>query len=166
MPQIVIEEVTPDHAEIIRLVEEQEVEVMARYATDDRGPGLTAGTPCLLARVDGVALGCVAVAPLHSGVGEIKRLYVSPEARGLGLSRRLMAEADALAVRLGHGTLRLETGTKQPEAVRLYETSGWTVIPNYGHYRDDPEVISMEKAVVPDRQGGLHEAPEASKLKP
>jgi GNAT superfamily N-acetyltransferase len=59
------------------------------------------------------------------GIGEIKRLWVVPARRGTGIARALMGEVEQLARRQGHAKLRLETGSRQPEAVALYETSGW-----------------------------------------
>jgi putative acetyltransferase len=73
--------------------------------------------------------------------GEIKRVYVVPEARGRGLSRLLMGTLLDLARGLGYTWLQLETGDVQPEAVGLYETSGWQRVANYGQYEDDPRSL-------------------------
>ncbi|WP_395242614.1 GNAT family N-acetyltransferase [Agromyces sp. MMS24-K17] len=144
----VISRVGDDDAGFRALVAAQEAEVRERYATEVTGPGIAPGTPALVAYVDGDPVGCVAVGRLDATTGEVKRLFVAAEARGLGLSRALMARVEALAAEVGYSALRLETGSKQPEAVRLYETSGWRRIPNYGYFRDDPEVISMEKPLA------------------
>lgn len=79
-------------------------------------------------------LGCVG---LKGGVGyaEIKRLWVSPDARGMGLARRLMAAAEDEARALGIGLLRLDTNSLLPEAVALYRATGWDEI---ARFNDDP----------------------------
>lgn len=84
----------------------------------------------LLARADGAALGCVAVR-LRPDHAEMKRLWVAPESRGLGLARRLVTAAEDAARRLGAGVVRLDTNRALTEAVALYRALGYTEIPRY-----------------------------------
>jgi GNAT superfamily N-acetyltransferase len=63
-------------------------------------------------------------------------MYVAPAARGRGISRRLLAALEDAAARLGYRAIVLETGIRQQEAMALYESSGYTAIPNYGAYRE------------------------------
>ena len=58
-------------------------------------------------------------------IGEVKRLWVDPTCRGLGIGRSLMAALEAAAVDLGYRSLRLGTGFRQPEAQALYTRTGW-----------------------------------------
>lgn len=69
------------------------------------------------------------------GDAEIKRMYVTPEARGLGLARRILAALEDDAREAGRLRMVLETGTKQPEAIALYTSSGYTPCTKFGHYR-------------------------------
>jgi ribosomal protein S18 acetylase RimI-like enzyme len=69
---------------------------------------------------------------------EIKRMYVAPAARGRGLARTMLAHLEQTAAATGFGAMILETGTAQPEAMALYESSGYTRIPSFGHYKDEP----------------------------
>lgn len=69
---------------------------------------------------------------------EVKRMYVAPAARGLGLARRVLAHLEADAASYGAEVVVLETGTPQPEAMALYESSGYTRIPGFGFYQDSP----------------------------
>ncbi len=71
----------------------------------------------------------------RSGIAEIKRMYVAPQARRRGVARALLGALEADAHRLGYRGLILETGTRQPEAMALYESSGWSITPRYGAYR-------------------------------
>ena len=140
---------TGDDREVALLVAAQEAEVMAAYGVDDAGPGLAADTLCLVARLDARPVGCVALGHLIHSVGEIKRLYVVPDARGLQVGRLLLRGAEELAASRGYQLLRLETGTRQPEALRLYDSAGWSRSECYGYFKDDPTTICYEKTVHP-----------------
>jgi GNAT superfamily N-acetyltransferase len=81
----------------------------------------------------GPAVGIVALKPLAPGVGEVKRLYVVPAARGTGLGRVLLECAIDAACTLGHTHLRLDSHRASMEAaIRLYQRLGFVEIPAYG----------------------------------
>ncbi|WP_120007503.1 bifunctional helix-turn-helix transcriptional regulator/GNAT family N-acetyltransferase [Teichococcus vastitatis] len=84
---------------------------------------------------DGLPLGCVGLKGSGGEVAEIKRLWVSPAARGLGLGRQLMEAVEQAARTLSIRVLRLDTNSALSEALRLYRRSGWTEI---GRFNDDP----------------------------
>ncbi|MFG2023176.1 GNAT family N-acetyltransferase [Streptomyces sp. NPDC048825] len=69
------------------------------------------------------------------GDAEIKRMYVIEEARGNGLARRILAALEDDARAAGRTRMVLETGTKQPEAIALYTSSGYEPCAKFGHYR-------------------------------
>jgi GNAT superfamily N-acetyltransferase len=69
---------------------------------------------------------------------EVKRMYVVPQARGLGLARRMLAHLEATAAEAGARVMVLETGLRQPEAIALYESCGYTPVPGFGYYKDAP----------------------------
>ena len=97
----------------------------------------------------GNAVGCGAVV-MQPGYGEIKRVYVRPQARGQGLARRLMAALEAKAVEHGARTCMLETGPAQAEALALYERLGYRCRGPFGDYPADPHSLFMEKNVKED----------------
>ena len=70
---------------------------------------------------------------------EVKRMYVAPAARGLGVARRMLARLEESAAAADAEAMILETGTAQPEAMALYESSGYARIENFGHYRWSPQ---------------------------
>lgn len=72
------------------------------------------------------------------GDAEIKRMYVVPEARGLGLARRILAALEDDARAAGRTRMVLETGTMQPEAIGLYSSSGYELTEKFGLYRFEP----------------------------
>ena len=143
---LTIDETTQDDPDVARLVRELLVDIAVRYDSDEEGePSLQPSARFLLARRSGAPAGCVAVQDLAPGVGEVKRMYVAEEHRGRGVGRALLAAAEALALRRGFTTLRLETGDAQPEAVALYEATGWSRIEPYGYWKDEPSSICFEK---------------------
>lgn len=89
----------------------------------------------LVARSDGLPLGCVGLKGSGGGIAEIKRLWVAPSARGLGLARRLMQAAENAARELSVNVLRLDTNSALPEAQQLYRSTGWSEI---DRFNDDP----------------------------
>jgi putative acetyltransferase len=107
----------------------------------------------LVARVDGRVLGCGAVVSSGEGWAEIKRMFLSPSARGLKLGRRLLERIEAIARENSERCLRLETGVKQPEALALYRSAGFIEIAPFGAYRPDPLSLFMEKPITPRVRG-------------
>lgn len=89
----------------------------------------------LVARIAGKPVGCIGLRRIEPGIGEIKRLWVAEEARGLGLGQRLLDKTQAHAVRLGHHTLRLDTNRTLTEARALYLKNGYAEVPAFN---DDP----------------------------
>jgi putative acetyltransferase len=102
----------------------------------------------LVARIDGRAVGCGALRPLELGVGEVKRMYVRPAFRGRGVARQVLAALESVARARGYLTLRLETGTRQPEAIGLYRPAGYAEIPCFGAYGGDRFSICFEKRLA------------------
>jgi len=95
----------------------------------------------VVARSEGRPIGCGALRRLPGGdpaVGEIKRMYIVPAARGRGAARTLLAHLVAIARELELRSLVLETGTRQPEAIALYLREGWVPLAPYGEYRQEP----------------------------
>ncbi len=107
------------------------------------------GVAFFAARQDGRVLGIGAIVERREVDGtpycEIKRMYVAPAARGLGLGRRLMQMLEAHAAELVLCCIRLETGVKQPEAIGLYRAFGYSEIGPFGAYSADPVSVFMEK---------------------
>jgi len=89
----------------------------------------------LVAMSDGLPIGCVGLEGTEGEMAEIKRLWVTPSARGLGVGRRLMDAAENAARRLSIKTLRLDTNRALREALQLYRSTGWSEI---DRFNDDP----------------------------
>lgn len=114
------------------------------FALDFSGPG----SAFVVARQNGRAVGCGAIRPLAPGVAEVKRIFVEPEVRHLGIGREIISVLETVARDLGYTALQLETGLRQPAAIRLYEKAGYQRIPVYGQYRDDPLSVCFGKVLA------------------
>jgi len=99
----------------------------------------------LIASSGGRPVGCGAVRRIEARTGEIKRMYVSPDARGRGIGRAVLAALEAEARTLGIARLVLETGLRQGEALALYEGAGFSRIPPFGEYVNSPLSVCMAK---------------------
>jgi GNAT superfamily N-acetyltransferase len=152
-----IDAVGYDHPDAARLIEEVQQEYMVRYGGRDDSPADPAefappGGFFLVGYLGGVGVVCGGWRAHGPDVGtgasadaEIKRMYVTPAARNRGLARRMLAELERTARAAGYHRVILETGSKQPEAVGLYRSSGYTEIPAYGYYAGSPHSMHLAK---------------------
>ena len=99
----------------------------------------------LVAYIGAVPLGCGAIRRLDPETAEVKRMYVTPGARGRGIGRRVLDQLEREARALGVRKLVLETGAKQPEALALYARAGFARIPVFGEYLGSDASICMGK---------------------
>jgi putative acetyltransferase len=131
----------------------QQTEISVRYGVPDSEPGPkpTANdiTVFFIAFDGSVAVGCGGLRQLDPVHGEIKRMYVVPERRGTGISVAMLAVLENEARGRGWQRLVLETGDRQPDAIRLYEREGYTRIPNFGYYAESELSLCYEKALAP-----------------
>jgi putative acetyltransferase len=131
---------SPDGA---RLRTAQRDELDARYGSDDHEPGEppsaeSVGVFVVARDPGGAAIGCGGLRFLPDGTAEIKRMYVDPAARGTGVATRILRVLEDHARRRDVGTLLLETGTAQPEAIRFYQREGYHRIDGFGPYAGQP----------------------------
>jgi DNA-binding MarR family transcriptional regulator len=89
----------------------------------------------LLARLHGRPIGCGAVKLHGGGAAEVKRMWVAPEARGLGVGRRLLTELERAASTRGATAARLETNRSLGEALSLYRSAGYVEVPAFNEER-------------------------------
>jgi putative acetyltransferase len=141
-----------DSPDVQALCVAQQTEMHGIYGEADIGPTREGpmfvppeGIFLVLRDDGGRAVGCGGVARFDAARGEVKRMYVVPEARGLGLGRRLLEELEAQARALGYTSVVLETGDRQPEALGLYESSGYERIPCYPPYDTRELSLCFEK---------------------
>ena len=104
--------------------------------------------PFFIIRANGTPVGCGGVKLFGTDYGEIKRMYVRPEFRGLGFAKLMLNHLAEYARNHGITKLRLETGIAQREAIALYERSGFRSIPPFGEYKPDPLSRFYEKQIA------------------
>ena len=147
--EVVITPVSPSSRDALELIEALDGELLRRY------PGAviegllpedaTDRLVFLVARMGNRPVACGAVRELDTATGEIKRMFVRPEHRGQGVARAILAALEARAAELGYSSLRIETGSRQPEAVGLYASAGYVAIPPFGKYAGSPYSHCFEK---------------------
>ncbi len=101
----------------------------------------------VLAYDEGQPAASGAIKEYEPGTMEVKRMFTLPASRGKGIAARVLAELETWAVELNYSKCVLETGKKQPEAIRLYEKSGYKRIPNYGQYAGVENSVCFEKTL-------------------
>jgi putative acetyltransferase len=98
-----------------------------------------------VARLDGEAVGCVALVIMDDNAAELKRMIVLPEARGRGIGSSLLSHAERAAVVEGTTLIRLETGPRSGEALNLYRHHGYRECGAFGSYKEGPHSFFLEK---------------------
>ena len=142
-----------DSADVTALTEAQQAEMRRRYGGEaDIGPTRVPdmfvppdGVFLVLREDEGHAVGCGGVCRFDATRAELKRMYVLPKSRGLGLGRRLLVELEEHARSLGYSAIVLETGDRQPESVGLYVSAGFERIPCYPPYSERSLSLCFEK---------------------
>ena len=98
--------------------------------------------------IDNKPVACGAFKEYDEKKAEIKRMFVQPGSRGRGIGLNILKELESWAAELHYPECILETGKKQPEAIRLYQKAGYTIIENYGQYENVENSVCMMKAIT------------------
>ena len=106
-----------------------------------------ADTDFLVARVEGQAVGCVALVDVGS-YGEIKRMFVDPAARGQGIAQALMAALETRARERGLTDIKLESGPPLVAALALYRSLGYAECGPFGGYEAIEASVFMQKSLT------------------
>ena len=139
------------------LILELEAELSGLYTAEQRH-GLTpnevfrAGVLFFVAHLDGVADGCGGIA-IEGDFGELKRMYVRPQARHRGVARAILDTLDEVARDRGVRRLALETGDMLHAAIRFYERAGFTRCAPFGAYARMSSAV-IERSVFLDKRIG------------
>jgi GNAT superfamily N-acetyltransferase len=139
-----IKAVDPEHPDAQHCLREYVAELNRR---SERGFDPTVGATALpdevrppagqffVAYLHGEAIGCCAVKHHADAPSEIKRMWIAPRARGLGLGRRLLEKLEACVLASGGRVARIETSAVLSEAIALYRSAGWVEVPPFN---DEP----------------------------
>lgn len=99
----------------------------------------------VLALNKNTAIGCGAISEYDFHAMEVKRMYVSPEARGQRVGEKILSELENWSRELGKSQCILFMGSKQPEASKLYQRNNYKIIEKYGKLKDIPDSICLAK---------------------
>ena len=150
--QITVTLADPCQAEIKALIESLDIYMLGLYPAEsthrvDPTTFASQNARFFSALLDCVVVGCGGIL-LKNNYAEIKRIFVSPQARGLGVGHKLLERLETEARQLGFNSLRLETGIYQPEALALFRTRGFAPRLSFGDSpENDPNSIFMEKQI-------------------
>src|SRR5215510_13668837 len=142
--------VSPDSVEAAALIAELDQHLGAHGYPQASQHGysieklLREGVAFFVLRCGGVAAGCGGVELYGTEYAELKRMYVRPAHRGLGIGRAILDYLSEYARRHGAALLRLETGIHQEAAIALYESFGFRRRAPFGEYREDPFSLYFE----------------------
>lgn len=149
MSDIIMRE-RPDTADAVALINELEAHLAPLYPRESRHGYsvetlLAEDVPFFILRYDGTPAACGGIKLFGTEYGEIKRMYVRRQFRGLGLAKLILDHLAEYALAHGVTFLRLETGIHQHAAIGLYERMGFKRIPPFGAYIVDPLSLFYEK---------------------
>ena len=151
---ITIVEESPNSADAVQLITELDEYLMSHPYTPESRHAFSVdklvreGVAFFVARYDGAAAGCAGLKMFGSDYGEVKRMYVRPAHRGLGLGKLMLNRLAEYARERQVSLLRLETGIYQAEAIGLYERYGFQRRPPFGEYREHPLSVYFEKSLA------------------
>jgi len=143
----------PTLPEVRKLIEELDAFLVSLYPPESnhlmpidglRQPNVT----FLTARMPERVIGCGALVNHDGQYGELKRMFVLPEFRGLKVGRRILEELESRARADKLPMIRLETGVAQHNALALYENAGYRRIGPFRDFREDPLCVYLEKHLV------------------
>lgn len=152
MNPVTINSATVDEVMATGLIAQLDAELMARYPGEpvngiDAAQFRAAGGYFVLARSEATAVGCGAFRPHDSTTVEVKRMFVRPEFRGRGIARRIIEAIEREAQRRGYTRSILETAVRQPEAIALYQSCGYSEIAKFGPYVESERSVCFGKAI-------------------
>jgi GNAT superfamily N-acetyltransferase len=149
-----IQVVDPQGVDALALLREAAIEARALYPElHDPNAPLPTNPPTpprgiyILVYHGAQPVGSGALRPMDESTVEIRRMYVLKEYRRHGVAGMILEALEREAARLGYTSMRLETGNRQTAAMRLYESYGFTQLPPFGPYVNDPISVCYEKPV-------------------
>ena len=97
---------------------------------------------------DNLPLGCGAFKAYNDNTVEIKRMFTKIDARGNGIASKILEELEKWSKELSFKACVLETGKRQKEAVSLYKKMNYSIIPNYGQYKNIANSLCFKKELI------------------
>jgi len=135
-----------DFRELIRLLDKELNDRYGHFQTQyEKYNRIDSLDTVVIAYSDDIPVGCGCFRRFDNETVEIKRMFVKPDMRSIGIAGKILSELEKWAVENEFSELILETGIKQPEAIRFYTKKGYAVIDNFGQYIGNSNSICMSK---------------------
>lgn len=151
-PIIRVVKTTSENPDFISLIKTFDIFLWERYPelkNDYWGNNLIEfNSNVFIIYLNGKAVACGCFKKYNTNTVELKRMFVSPEARGLGLAQRVIKELENEAIAQGFETMILETLYKQIEAINLYQKVGFRIVENYEPYEGLANSVCMRKSII------------------
>jgi len=149
-----LERTTSKNSEFIALVKLLDADLEKRDGDDHafyhQFNSITQLNYCLVLYSNEKAIACGAIKEFDTESMEVKRMFVLPKERGKGFATKVLSALENWSKELTYNRCVLETGKRQPEAISLYEKSGYQRIKNYGQYKGIENSVCFEKRVIFD----------------
>jgi len=151
-PLIEVVRTTSDNPDFVNLIKTFDTFLWQRYPElkkDYWGNNLIEFNPnVIIVYLDKKPVGCGCFKKYNQNTAELKRMFVSPDARGLGLAQLIIKELEMEATNQGFETFILETLYKQIEAISLYQKMGFSIVENYEPYVGLENSVCMSKSII------------------
>jgi putative acetyltransferase len=151
---IIIERKNPDDPTVESLIKKLDADLWERYPTQQAFFSQFNKLPkeaCVVVAYDGKeAVGCGAFKPFVNDekTVEIKRMFVDESVRNKGIGLRILNALEKWAIEKNYKMANLETGTNQPEAIRLYKKAGYEIIDNFEPYIGVENSVCFGKKLI------------------
>ena len=152
-----VDEVAWDHPDACDLRQQQRIDIALLYSRVDSEPGAPPSaddmTCFCVAYQNDKPVSCGGLRKLDEHSAELKRMFVTKEARGTGAANAVLGFLEQKSIDLGIDRLLLETGDQLIQAQRFYTRNGYHIIPNFGYYSGVDTSICMEKQLTRSQTG-------------
>jgi GNAT superfamily N-acetyltransferase len=149
--EIQIIKTTSENPDFISLVAALDKSLWERYPEENQeywqNNILEINPNVVIIYIDDKAVACGCFKKYDKNTIEIKRMFVSPEVRGMGLAQQILQQLELWASELGYSLSILETLYKQKEAIGLYQKVGYSIVDNYEPYVGLKDSICMRKQI-------------------
>ncbi|QYR23498.1 GNAT family N-acetyltransferase [Paenibacillus sp. sptzw28] len=152
MRELKLVDAAPDNTDLARLIKKLDEDLLQRYPADEifgvdfDDPNINE-VAFIIAYSGEIPVGCGAIRPIDDDSTELKRFFVEREYRNKGIAKQILSALEAKAKGLGFNCIRLEAGTKQPEALSFYIKHGYYEIDKFGEYIECESSLCYEKRI-------------------
>ena len=146
---LIISRTNSDNPDFVKLVKYLDADLAEKDGTDHsfyaQFNKIDKIKHAIVAYENDAPIDCGAMKEFNSNTMEIKRMYTADESRGKGIATKILNELENWAAELSYEKCVLETGKRQPEAIKLYKKNGYKIISNYGQYVGIENSVCFEK---------------------